>query len=76
MFALESLALNDETYYNSRRVRQACEFLRSKQKLDGGWGETYMVRRVIFPLEQLSPHSIFSVSRAALQASTPSTLCL
>jgi hypothetical protein len=44
MFALESLALNNETYYNSPRVRSACEFLRSKQKLDGGWGETYMVR--------------------------------
>jgi len=51
MFALESLALNNETYYNSPRVRRACEFLRSKQKLDGGWGETYMVRDVLFPLQ-------------------------
>lgn len=44
MFALESLALNSETYATSARVRRACDFLRSKQKLDGGWGETYMVR--------------------------------
>lgn len=43
MFALESLSLNGETYTNSVRVKNACTFLRSKQKLDGGWGETYMV---------------------------------
>lgn len=43
MFALESLSLNGETYTNSASVKKACEFLRSKQKLDGGWGETYMV---------------------------------
>ena len=44
MFALESLHLNGETYAGSERVRRACAFLRGKQKLDGGWGETYMVR--------------------------------
>jgi squalene cyclase len=43
MFALESLSLNGETYDTNLSVKNACEFLRSKQKLDGGWGETYMV---------------------------------
>ncbi|KAF8328406.1 terpene synthase [Cantharellus anzutake] len=42
MFALESLSQNGETYNSSESVKKACEFLRSKQKLDGGWGETYM----------------------------------
>jgi len=42
MFAIECLSLNGETYHSSEKVRKACEFLRSKQKLDGGWGETYM----------------------------------
>ena len=41
MFALESLASVGETYTNSARVRKACEFLLSKQKVDGGWGESY-----------------------------------
>ena len=43
MFALESLAIAGESHDNSLRVRKACEFLKSKQKEDGGWGETYMV---------------------------------
>ena len=43
MFALESLGIAGETHDNSSRVRKACEFLKSKQKPDGGWGETYMV---------------------------------
>lgn len=41
MFALESLASVGETYANSRRVQKACEFLLSKQRDDGGWGESY-----------------------------------
>lgn len=48
MFALESLALNEETYEQSESVRRACEFLRGKQKLDGGWGETYMVWLIVY----------------------------
>ena len=43
MFALESLAIAGEDCANSERVRQACAFLVSKQMVDGGWGETYMV---------------------------------
>ncbi|WOO77353.1 Lanosterol synthase [Vanrija pseudolonga] len=42
MFALESLAIAGETCANSERVRRACDFLLSKQKSDGGWGETYL----------------------------------
>lgn len=59
MFALESLALNNETYSSSARVRKACHFLRSKQKLDGGWGETYMVRGIC--LISSSPLGVISI---------------
>ncbi|KAJ1034980.1 hypothetical protein NDA18_000585 [Ustilago nuda] len=41
MFAVESLMLAGHTYENSDAIRKACEFLESKQMLDGGWGETY-----------------------------------
>ncbi|KAJ7224460.1 terpenoid cyclases/protein prenyltransferase alpha-alpha toroid [Mycena pura] len=40
-FALESLALVGETYATSDSSRKACEFLLSKQRADGGWGESY-----------------------------------
>lgn len=40
-FALESLALVGETYETSEYSRRACEFLISKQRADGGWGESY-----------------------------------
>lgn len=43
-FALESLALVGETYATSNSSRKACEFLLSKQRADGGWGESYKVR--------------------------------
>lgn len=43
MFALESLALVGETYQTSVAVKKACEFLVSKQRADGGWGESYKV---------------------------------
>ncbi|KAB8219731.1 terpenoid cyclases/protein prenyltransferase alpha-alpha toroid [Aspergillus novoparasiticus] len=42
MFALESLASIGETYENSDYSRRGCEFLISKQKEDGGWGESYL----------------------------------
>ena len=41
MFALESLASVGENYTNNERSRRACEFLLSKQMVDGGWGESY-----------------------------------
>jgi lanosterol synthase len=43
MFALESLALNGETYESSQRVRRACDFIIGKQMADGGWGESWKV---------------------------------
>lgn len=43
MFALESLSLVGETYENSQSVRRACDYLVSKQREDGGWGESYKV---------------------------------
>ncbi|KAI0319638.1 terpene synthase [Amylostereum chailletii] len=41
MFALESLALGGETYETSSSARRACDFLISKQRADGGWGESF-----------------------------------
>jgi hypothetical protein len=43
MFALESLSLVGETYETSQSARRACDFLVSKQRADGGWGESYKV---------------------------------
>jgi lanosterol synthase len=43
MFALESLASIGHTYSNSEYSRKGCEFLISKQRLDGGWSESYKV---------------------------------
>ncbi|KAI0924004.1 hypothetical protein AcW1_006791 [Taiwanofungus camphoratus] len=40
-FALESLSLVGETYETSPYARKACNFLISKQRSDGGWGESY-----------------------------------
>jgi lanosterol synthase len=44
-FALESLALVGETYETSEHAQRACKFLLGKQREDGGWGESYKVRR-------------------------------
>lgn len=43
MFSLESLSLVGETYENSESVRKACDQLVSKQRGDGGWGESWEV---------------------------------
>lgn len=43
MFALESLASIGHTYTNSEYSRKGCDFLISKQRLDGGWSESYKV---------------------------------
>ncbi|KAG8761220.1 Lanosterol synthase (Oxidosqualene--lanosterol cyclase) [Serendipita sp. 396] len=41
MFALESLSLVGETYSNSKAAKKACDFIVSKQREDGGWGESW-----------------------------------
>jgi len=48
MFALESLASIGETYEASKSSKAGCEFLLSKQRPDGGWSESYKVRRSSF----------------------------
>ena len=41
-FGLEAFAAVGETALNSNEARKACEFLLSKQREDGGWGESYL----------------------------------
>ncbi len=41
-FGIEALTTNDETYTNSSSIKKACDFLISKQKSDGGWGESHL----------------------------------
>lgn len=45
MLALSGLASVGESYDNSEVVRRGCHFLLEKQMDDGGWGESYKVRR-------------------------------
>jgi lanosterol synthase len=46
-FATESLSLVGETYENSEYSRKACSFLLNKQRVDGGWGESYKVHSLL-----------------------------
>ncbi|KAJ9691010.1 hypothetical protein PVL29_013262 [Vitis rotundifolia] len=41
-FALSGLAVVGKTYSNSKTVRKGVDFLLSKQKANGGWGESYL----------------------------------
>ncbi|CAG8747978.1 10313_t:CDS:2 [Racocetra persica] len=41
MSALQGLSSVGENYENSEYVKRACDFLVSKQREDGGWGEDY-----------------------------------
>ncbi|CBI30891.3 beta-amyrin synthase [Vitis vinifera] len=41
-FALSGLAAVGKTYSNSKTVRKGVDFLLSKQKANGGWGESYL----------------------------------
>jgi len=45
MFALESLESIGETYATSIHAKKGCEFLLTRQREDGGWSESYKVRR-------------------------------
>lgn len=52
MFALESLSMVGETYRTSERAKRACDWLISKQKEDGGWGESYKVRWIALVVQR------------------------
>lgn len=41
-FGITALADAGFSYYNRRSVRKACDFLLSKQRSDGSWGESYL----------------------------------
>ncbi|CBI30904.3 unnamed protein product, partial [Vitis vinifera] len=41
-FALAGLAVVGKTYSNSKTVRKGVDFLLSKQKVNGDWGESYL----------------------------------
>ena len=45
MFALESLASMGDVYQTSKASQKGCDFLVSKQRADGGWSESYRVRK-------------------------------
>ncbi|VAI00239.1 unnamed protein product [Triticum turgidum subsp. durum] len=42
LFAVKGLIASGRTYENSSFIRNACNFLLSKQLSTGGWGETYL----------------------------------
>ncbi|XP_057768199.1 lupeol synthase-like [Salvia miltiorrhiza] len=42
LFAVDALAACGKTYQNSPALRKACQFLLSKQLVDGGWSESHL----------------------------------
>lgn len=42
LFAVKGLVAAGRTYGTSSSIRKACDFLLSKQKITGGWGESYL----------------------------------
>ncbi|KAL2321403.1 hypothetical protein Fmac_030372 [Flemingia macrophylla] len=41
-FGIKGLIAAGKRYEDSHSIKRACEFLLSKQQLDGGWGESYI----------------------------------
>jgi len=41
-FGVTALACRGATAQNDKALHKACSFLLSKQRLDGGWGESYL----------------------------------
>jgi lanosterol synthase len=46
MFGLEGLSVNQESYENSIRAQRGCQFLLDRQRIDGGWSESFEVSTV------------------------------
>ncbi|KAJ1410213.1 Terpenoid cyclases/protein prenyltransferase alpha-alpha toroid [Sesbania bispinosa] len=52
-FALSGLAAAGKSYSNCNAIRKAVKFLLTKQREDGGWGESYLScpKKIYIPLE-------------------------
>ncbi|KAM0850553.1 hypothetical protein ACQ4PT_053002 [Festuca glaucescens] len=59
-FAVRALVVAGRTYRNSLAIRNACQFLLSKELRSGGWGESYLSckDKVYTELEGKRPHVV------------------
>ncbi|KAF7046886.1 hypothetical protein CFC21_055881 [Triticum aestivum] len=58
LFAVKGLIASGRTYENSSFIRNACNFLLSKQLSTGGWGETYLSSETESYVDAASPHAV------------------
>ncbi|KAF7092467.1 hypothetical protein CFC21_094949 [Triticum aestivum] len=58
LFAVQGLIASGRTYENSSFIRNACNFLLSKQLNTGGWGETYLSSETESYVDAASPHAV------------------
>ncbi|KAK3129160.1 hypothetical protein QOZ80_6BG0472630 [Eleusine coracana subsp. coracana] len=57
-FAVKGLVAAGRTYENSSSIRKACDFILSKQRRLGGWGETYLSSETEVYVEANSSHAV------------------
>uniref|UniRef100_J3N7J2 Terpene cyclase/mutase family member n=1 Tax=Oryza brachyantha TaxID=4533 RepID=J3N7J2_ORYBR len=57
-FAIKGLVAAGRTYQNSSSIRNACNFLLSKQQTTGGWGENYLGCQVEEYVDNGRPHVV------------------
>ncbi|XP_048543505.1 achilleol B synthase-like isoform X2 [Triticum urartu] len=57
-FGVKGLIASGRTYENSSSIRKACNFLLSKQRSTGGWGESYLSSETEAYVEATSPHAV------------------